>query len=96
MPRGVRVYTYSLFRSMREISATVRSNAQLIMVAANIATAIPTDHNIGLLISMSMKLGAMIAPNVQNRPRIRIISALFTNTPSRKLYLALGMGAALA
>lgn len=86
---------YSLLRSMREISAMVRSNAHDTIVEEKITTPAHTAHSIGASMPKSTTIGAIRAPNVANNPKISVMSAAFTITASRRIYFDLGLGPAL-
>ena len=66
-----------------------------IRVVAKMSMAPHIAQSIGDGSSKSMIRGDISVPNVQNRPRTRIMSPAFTSTASRKIYFALGRGVAL-
>lgn len=81
---------------MRDISATVRSSAHVIIVRAKMPMAMHTAHIMGAVTLNVVTIGAMSVPNVANRPNIRSMSAAFTSTASRKIYFGFVVGATLA
>ena len=83
-------------RSIREISARVRSIAQETIVVAKMHMAAHVAQSIGASILNSTIIGAISVAKVQNSPNIKNMSPAFTNTASRNIYLDFGRGSALA
>jgi hypothetical protein len=71
------------------------NSAHETIVEAKIATAIHIAQSIGDGMSNSTMRGAMSVANVKNSPKMRLMSAAFTSTASRKIYLLFGRGLAL-